>query len=74
MVISDNYLRFYFRFISGNLFAVEFKRYDLLKDAVREGYASYSGKILEGYFIVKTAEEERFTEIGAYWDKKDTTK
>ena len=68
--ISDNYLRFYFRFISGNISAVEFKRYDLLKDAMREGYTSYSGKVLEDYFIAKIAEEERFTEIGAYWDRK----
>ena len=68
--ISDSYLRFYFRFISGNLSAVEFKRYDLLKDAIRNGYESYSGKVLENYFIAKIAEEERFTEIGAYWDRK----
>jgi len=68
--ISDNYLRFYFRFISSNLSAVEFKRYDLLKDAIRNGYESYSGKVLEDYFKEKAAEEERFTEIGAYWDRK----
>jgi len=68
--ISDNYIRFYFRFISGNLSAVEYKRYDLLKDAVREGYVSYSGKVLEDYFREKIAEEERFTEIGSYWDRK----
>jgi len=68
--ICDNYLRFYFRFISGNQSAVEFRRFDLLKENIRSGYAQYSGKVLEDYFKEKIAEEEKFTEIGSYWDKK----
>ena len=68
--ISDNYLRFYFRFISNNISAVEFRRYDLLKEDIRENYERYSGSVLEDYFKNKSAEEERFTSIGSYWDKK----
>ena len=68
--ISDNYMKFYFRFISSNLSVVEFKRYDLLKESIRSGYEEYSGRILEDYFKNKLAEEERFTEIGSYWDKR----
>ena len=68
--ISDNYLRFYFRFISGNLSAAEFGRYDLLKESIRSGYTEYSGRVLEDYFVQKIAEGERFTAIGSHWDRK----
>jgi len=68
--VSDNYLRFYFKFINTNLSAVEFRRFDLLKESIREGYEQYSGKVLEDYFKEKSAEEERFTSVGSYWDKK----
>jgi AAA+ ATPase superfamily predicted ATPase len=68
--ISDNYLRFYFRFVNSNLSTVEFRRYDLLRDRILSGYAQYSGKVLEDYFKEKIAEEERFTDIGSYWDRK----
>jgi AAA+ ATPase superfamily predicted ATPase len=68
--ISDKYLSFYFRYISSNLSQVESKRYDLLKDAIKEDYPQYSGQVLEDYFKEKIAEEERFTDIGSYWDRK----
>ena len=68
--ISDNYLRFYFRFINSNISSVELKRYGFLKGEIRSGYKDYSGKVLEDYFIQKIAEEENFTDIGSYWDRK----
>jgi hypothetical protein len=68
--ISDNYLRFYFKFISVNMSAVEFQRYDVLKEVILAGYADHSGRVLEEYFKNKMAEEERFTGIGSYWDRK----
>jgi len=67
--ISDNYLRFYFRFISSDISRAEFGRYDLLKKAILSGYEQYSGKVLEDYFRDKIAEEEVFTQIGSYWDR-----
>ena len=45
--ISDNYLRFYFRFISGNASAVERKRYDLIREDITSGFNDYSGGVLE---------------------------
>ncbi len=67
--ISDNYLRFYFRFISSNLSLIELKRYDLLRERILTEYKQYSGSVLEDYFKEKIAEEERITEIGSYWDR-----
>jgi len=68
--ISDNYLRFYFRFMNSNISLIELRRYDILKERILFEYESYSGSVLEDYFREKTAEEERITEIGAYWDRK----
>jgi AAA+ ATPase superfamily predicted ATPase len=68
--ISDNYLRFYFRFISSNQSLVEFGDYDGLRERISAEYTQYSGAILENYFKDKISEEERLTEIGSYWDRK----
>jgi len=68
--ISDNYLRFYFRFISSNRSLIELKRFDHLKKRIADEYAQYSGTVLEDYFRMKTIEEEDITNIGSYWDRK----
>lgn len=68
--ISDSYLRFYFRFISGNLSLVESNRCDVLRDIIASEYPQYSGFVLEDYFKKKMAEEERITRIGSHWDRK----
>ena len=68
--VSDNYLRFYFRYINGNMTLIESNRYDILKETIKNDYQRYSGQVLEDYFKDKIAEEERFTEIGSYWDRK----
>ena len=68
--ISDKYLQFYFRFISSNQSLIEMGRYDMLKEKIAEGYAEFSGPVLEDYFKEKIAEEERCTDIGSYWDRK----
>lgn len=70
--ISNNYLRFYFRFISGNLSLVEMRKYDLLKERILSDYKQYSGSVLEEYFKEKIAEEEKVTGIGSYWDRTGT--
>lgn len=68
--ITDNYLKFYFRFIYSNLSLVELKKYDMLNEKIRSGYPQYSGSVLEDYFKEKIAEEEAVTKIGSHWDKK----
>ncbi|MDR1404804.1 MAG: ATP-binding protein [Candidatus Methanoplasma sp.] len=68
--VSDNYLNFYFRFISGNISLTELKKYDLLKEKIRSEYTQYSGIILENYFKEKIAEEQKVTEVGSYWDRR----
>lgn len=68
--VSDNYLRFWFRFIYPNQSLVEMNRFELLREYMDKNYEQYSGLILEKYFREKIAESERVTEIGSYWDNK----
>jgi AAA+ ATPase superfamily predicted ATPase len=68
--ISDNYLRFYFRYISRNWSLIEMEKYDVLKTIIKKDHAQYSGMMLEDYFVKKIAEEEVCTNIGSYWDRK----
>lgn len=68
--ISDNYLRFWFRFIFPNQSFLELGKHDLLREYIAENYTQYSGLILEKYFRDKMAETDRITDIGNYWDSK----
>ena len=45
-------------------------RTDLLREFVETGYEQYSGLVLEKYFREKLMTQERFTEVGSYWDNK----
>ncbi|MDD3161159.1 MAG: ATP-binding protein [Bacteroidales bacterium] len=68
--LSDNYLRFWFRFVYPNQSLLELGKYDLLREYIDINYEQYSGLLLEKYFREKIAESERVTNIGSYWDSK----
>lgn len=68
--IIDNFLGFWFRFIFKNYSAVEIGNFDFLKSQVLGDYPTYSGKMLERYFVEKLKANMEFSEIGTYWDKK----
>jgi AAA+ ATPase superfamily predicted ATPase len=68
--VDDHYLRFWFSFIYANQSLVEAERFDLLREIIDIRYQQYSGIVLEEYFRAKIAEEDRFTKIGASWDRK----
>ena len=68
--IADMYLRFYFRFILPYQDYIESGRRDLLNKAIRDGLEEYSGRVLEDYFRQRIIEEEAYTEVGGYWNRK----
>jgi uncharacterized protein len=72
-VIEDNFLTFWFRFIYKYSHIIEIGGFDELKKIIARDYPTFSGKILERYFRTKLSEENRFTRIGGYWDKKGET-
>jgi AAA+ ATPase superfamily predicted ATPase len=44
------------------------RNYKLVKDILKRDYQTYSGIILEKYFIQKLSEENNFSQIGSYWE------
>jgi len=68
--VADMYFRFYFRFILPNYDYIESGRPDLLDMAIRNDLEGYTGRVLEDYFRQKIIEEEVYTEVGSYWNRK----
>lgn len=69
--ISDNFLRFWFKYIHRNRSIVEIGNWDLLHKIISDDYTTYTGIILERYFRQKFIESKRFRYIGNWWDPKN---
>ena len=69
--IEDNFLSFWFRFIYKYRSAVEVGNLEYLKEIVLRDYTTYSGKILEKYFIEKLKAEKKFNTIGTFWERNN---
>ncbi|MBQ7701113.1 MAG: ATP-binding protein [Candidatus Methanomethylophilaceae archaeon] len=69
-IISDMYLRFYFRFINPRFGLIESGRSDLLIRQVMSELNDYEGKVLEEYFRRKIAEGDIYTQLCSYWSRK----
>jgi AAA+ ATPase superfamily predicted ATPase len=69
--VEDNFLSFWFRFIYKYRSTVEAGNLEYLKDIILRDYNTYSGKILEKYFIDKLKSEKKYNLIGTYWEKQN---
>lgn len=69
-VIRDNFFTFWFRFIFKYAHIIEIGAYGQLRTLIKRDYPTYSGKILERYFIEKAMESGGYTLIGQWWDRK----
>lgn len=67
--INDNFLNFWFRFIYKYRSTIEIGNLDYMKSIVLRDYNTYSGKMLEKYFLQKISIEGNFSDIGTYWEK-----
>jgi AAA+ ATPase superfamily predicted ATPase len=67
-VISDNFLNFWFRFIYKYRSAIEIGNLQYVRNIVERDYTTYSGRILEKYFMEKWKESGLFSDVGAYWE------
>lgn len=77
--ISDPYLRFWLRFIDGNIDLVERGRGALLVEDFERGWTSYRGRAIEhlvrGAIELLLPEKERFgtaRHVGGYWNRTGT--
>lgn len=69
--IEDNFLKFWFRFIYKYHSTVEAGNLDYLKSIVMRDYATYSGTLLEKYFVAKLQAEKKYNTIGTYWERNN---
>lgn len=68
--IQDNFFTFWFRFIFKYGHILEIGGYEHLQTIITRDYATFSGMMLERYFIQKAIESKKFTGIGRWWDRK----
>lgn len=66
--ISDNFLRFWFRYIIKYQDYIQSGFLKGLADIIKEDYPTYSGITLEMYFREKLKEQQQFRNIGSWWE------
>lgn len=68
--ITDNFLKFWFRYIYPNMSAIEEGIFDIR--TIKKDYSFYLGSIFEDVakqYLIKTKKLFRFTRIGRWWHK-----
>lgn len=68
--IEDNFLCVWFRYIYKYGYMIEIGANKKLKMVMDKSYTTYTGKVLERYFIAKMIESEEYTQIASWWDRK----
>lgn len=68
--IEDNFLRVWFRYIYKYSYMLEVGANGKLKALMEKDYTTYSGRVLERYFRSVMIENEEFTRIASWWDRK----
>ena len=68
--ISDQFLRFWFRFVWPYQALVERQQLSLLRQNMGKGYEQFTGRTLEQYFQQLAMESERYTMVGNWWNRK----
>ncbi len=68
--ISDQFLRFWFRFIWPYQSLIERQQMTALRQNIGKYYEKFSGRTLEQYFQAKAMESGEFTMAGNWWDRK----
>lgn len=69
-VLDDNFLRFWFRFIFRYSYIIEAGGIDRLRQIIERDYETYSGRVLESYFVNKLKEKGTHTRLG-YWHSRN---
>ena len=68
--ISDQFLRFWFRFVWPYQSLVERGQLALLRQNMGQHYEQFTGRTLEQYFQAQAMETGRYTNVGNWWDRK----
>lgn len=68
--ITDQFLRFWFRFICPYQSLIERQQFALIRQNIGKNYEQFSGRTLEQYFQAKLMETGQYTQVGNWWDRK----
>lgn len=68
--IEDNFFTFWFRFIYKYSYMLEVENYGSLKTIINRDYETFSGLMLERWFRRVLIEQQIYTRIGGWWDRK----
>lgn len=68
--ISDQFLRFWFRFVWPYQSLVERGQLALLRQNMGQHYEQFSGRTLEQFFQQRAMESGRYTSVGNWWNRK----
>lgn len=68
--ISDQFLRFWFRFIWPYQALIERQQMTALRQNMGKHYEQFTGRTLEQYFQAKVMESGNYTMAGNWWDRK----
>ncbi|MGN1229094.1 MAG: ATP-binding protein [Prevotella sp.] len=68
--ISDQFLRFWFRFVCPYQSLIERQQFTMLRSNMETHYDVFSGRTLEQYFQTRMMESGKFTQVGNWWDRK----
>jgi len=68
--IRDNFIRFWFNYFDRHRSLIEIKNFQGLRAIIQSDYPTYSGKMLERYFIQQMAESNQYRAIGSWWEPR----
>ncbi|MBQ7254048.1 MAG: ATP-binding protein [Bacteroidales bacterium] len=68
--VSDQFLRFWFRFVWPYQSLVEREQLALLRQNMGQHYDQFTGRTLEQYFQAQAMETGQYTLVGNWWDRK----
>lgn len=68
--LCDNFLIFWFRFIFKYNYMLEISAFRQLREIINRDYEVFSGLMLERYFREIMIEQEKYTRIGGWWNRK----
>lgn len=69
-VVEDSFFTFWFRFIYKYSYMLEIGNYKAMKTIINRDYETFSGLMLERYFRRVLIEQQEYTRIGGWWDRK----
>ncbi len=67
--INDNFLKFWFTYFYRHQPIVELHNFDVLRNIIAADYPTFSGRMLERWFMLKMAESRQFVDLGGWWER-----